>query len=170
MRLSRTSFLALTGLLAASVAWAQDAPRSDEAKKKPASQEAQEGTQAADADDQSKPLAFREDIVVTAQKRREAIADIPASVTVVTGQLLEQQRADNLQDLRPLVPGLSLTTTRPGVTRITLRGINTEGVASTVGVYFDDVPFGSSSGLANASIAAGDFDTFDLPRIGRAHV
>src|SRR5262249_3635827 len=35
----------------------------------------------------------------------------------------------------------------------------------TVGVYFDDVPFGSSSGLANAAISAGDFDTFDVARV-----
>ena len=103
-------------------------------------------------EDPSKPLAFREEVVVTAQKRTEAIEDIPASVTVVGGQLLEQQRADDFQDLVPLVPGLSVTTTRPGATRITLRGINTDGVASTIGVYFDDVPFGSSSGLANAAI------------------
>src|SRR5690606_26990403 len=52
-----------------------------------------------------------------------------------------------------------------GVSRITLRGINTGGVASTVGVYVNDVPFGSSSGLANAAILSGDFDTFDLERI-----
>ena len=62
-------------------------------------------------------------------------------------------------------PGLSLTTTRPGVTRITLRGINTGGVASTIGVYFDDVPFGSSTGLANGAIVSGDFDTFDIARV-----
>src|SRR6185436_14855036 len=52
-----------------------------------------------------------------------------------------------------------------GSSRITLRGINTGGVASTVGVYVDDVPFGSSSGLANAAVLSGDFDTFDLARI-----
>ncbi len=46
-----------------------------------------------------------------------------------------------------------------------MRGINTGGVASTVGVYVDDVPFGSSSGLANGSILSGDFDTFDVERI-----
>ena len=34
----------------------------------------------------------------------------PASVTVVGGQQLEQQRADDFQDLVPLVPGLSVTT------------------------------------------------------------
>jgi iron complex outermembrane receptor protein len=78
---------------------------------------------------------------------------------------MEQQRADDFQDLVPLVPGLSLTTDRPGVTRISLRGINTGGVASTVGVYFDDVPFGSSTGLANGAILSGDFDTFDVARV-----
>ena len=104
-------------------------------------------------------------MVVTAQKRTEAVQEVPASVTVVGGQLMEQQRADDFQDLVPLVPGLSTATGRPGVTRITLRGVNTGGVASTIGVYFDDVPFGSSSGLANAAILAGDFDTFDIARV-----
>ena len=46
-----------------------------------------------------------------------------------------------------------------------LRGINTGGSASTVGVYVDETPFGSSSGLANGAILAGDFDTFDVSRI-----
>jgi outer membrane receptor protein involved in Fe transport len=119
----------------------------------------------AEAPDPSKPLAFREEVEVTAQKRTESIADVPASVTVVGGPQMEQQRTDDFQDLVPLVPGLSVTTTRPGVTRITLRGVNTGGVASTVGIYFDDVPFGSSSGLANAAVVSGDFDTFDIARL-----
>jgi outer membrane receptor protein involved in Fe transport len=106
-----------------------------------------------------------EAIVVTAQKRVEALADVPQSVTVVGGDTLERQQANNLQDYLALVPGLSLTGETRGVSRITLRGINTGGVASTVGVYIDDVPFGSSSGLANGAILAGDFDTFDVARI-----
>jgi outer membrane receptor protein involved in Fe transport len=163
MRPSRTSVLALAGLLAAGAAWAQDTAPSDE--KKPASPETQDAAQPAEAADASKPLAFREDVEVTAQKRTEAISEIPASVTVVSGELLERERADDFQDLVPLVPGLSVATDRPGVTRITLRGINTNGVASTVGVYFDDVPFGSSTGLANGAVAAGDFDTFDVARV-----
>src|SRR4029453_9080601 len=99
MRPSRTSALALTCLLGASVARAQETPPSDEAKKKPATKEA---TQPAPPDDPSKPLGFREDVVVTAQKRTEAIAEIPASVTVVSGQLLEQQRVDDFKELVPL--------------------------------------------------------------------
>jgi outer membrane receptor protein involved in Fe transport len=156
MRASRTSVLGLSALFLCPLTGAQQAPQSqDEAKK----------TQSDPAQDDTKPPNFREEVVVTAQKRTEAVQDIPASVTVVGGQLLEQQRADDFQDLVPLVPGLSTESGRPGVTRITLRGVNTGGVASTVGVYFDDVPFGSSSGLANAAIVSGDFDTFDVARV-----
>ena len=162
MRLSTMTVLALAGGLAASPGWAQEGQKPAEAKQKPAETKP---TPPAEPGDPSKPATFREEVVVTAQKRQEAIADIPASVTVVTGQLLERQRADDFQSLVSLVPGLSLTTARPGASRITLRGTNTGGVASTVGVYLDDVPFGSSSGLANGAIAAGDFDTFDLARV-----
>ena len=105
------------------------------------------------------------EVIVTAQKRTEALADIPMSVSVLPGESLERQQADNFQDLVSMIPGLSLTSNTSGITRITLRGINTGGVASTVGVYVNDVPFGSSSGLANAAILSGDFDTFDLARI-----
>lgn len=106
-----------------------------------------------------------EEIVVTAQKRNQALADIPMSVTVLGGEQLERQQADNFQDLVALIPGLSINSSTRGVTRITLRGLNTGGVASTVGVYVGDVPFGSSSGLANGAILSGDFDTFDLARV-----
>jgi outer membrane receptor protein involved in Fe transport len=163
MRPSITLGILALALGAAPLARAQQAPPPEETQQAPA--EARDTPPPADTEDTSKPLAFREEVVVTAQKRTESVADIPASVTVVGGQLLEQQHADDFQDLVPLVPGLSLTSDRPGSTRVTLRGVNTNGVASTVGVYFDDVPFGSSSGLANAAISSGDFDTFDIARV-----
>src|SRR5262245_48424581 len=105
------------------------------------------------------------EVVVTAQKRSETIEKIPMSVSVIGGETLERGQATNFQDLVALVPGLSINANTPGVSRITLRGTNTGGVASTVGVYVNDVPFGSSSGLANGSVLAGDFDTFDMQRI-----
>ncbi len=106
-----------------------------------------------------------EDIVVTAQKREETLIEIPQSISVVSGDRLERQQATSFQDYIALVPGLSLEGDTPGVNRISLRGINTGGVASTVGVYLDEVPFGSSSGLANGAILSGDFDTFDVARL-----
>jgi iron complex outermembrane receptor protein len=152
MRGFGTSVLALTALLAVPAAWAQETAASQTKDEEPAG-------------DESKPPNFREEVVVTAQKRTEAVQEIPASVTVIGGQLMEQQRADDFQDLVSMVPGLSTATGRPGVTRITLRGVNTGGVASTIGVYLDEVPFGSSTGLANGAILSGDFDTFDIARV-----
>jgi outer membrane receptor protein involved in Fe transport len=110
-------------------------------------------------------LPYSELVVVTAQKRPETLVEVPASVAVLGGDTLEQHRVEDLEDLAPLVSGLTVTTAEPGTTRLTLRGVNTGGVASTVGVYSDDVPFGSSSGLANAAILAGNFDTFDVARV-----
>lgn len=106
-----------------------------------------------------------DEIIITAQKRNEKILDIPQSVTVVGGETLERQHAVTFQDYVNQVPGLSLEQTQPGVTRLVLRGVNTGGVSSTVAVYVDETPFGSSTGLVNGAILAGDFDTFDVARI-----
>ena len=105
------------------------------------------------------------EIVVTAQKREEAILDIPQSVTVVSGDTLERQQATNFEDYAALIPGLSFNQSNPGNTTIVLRGVNTGGVSPIVAVYLDETPFGSSSGLVNGSILAGDFDTFDVARL-----
>ena len=109
--------------------------------------------------------AVPDEIVVTAQKRTQVLIDVPQSVTVVGGETLERQQANTFQDYLKLVPGLQLDQSTPGMGRLVLRGINTGGVASTVAVYVDETPFGSSSGLVNGAILAGDFDTFDVARI-----
>ena len=106
-----------------------------------------------------------EEVIVTAQKRSEALIDVPQSVSVVDGGSLERAQATNFQDYLKLVPGLQLTQTTPGQGRLVMRGINTGGVASTVAVYVDETPFGSSSGLVNGAILAADFDPFDMQRI-----
>jgi len=104
-------------------------------------------------------------IVVTAQKVAQSLVDVPLSISVVGGSDLERVQASNIQDYVKLVPGLQLTQSTPGFGRLVLRGINTGGVASTVGVYVDETTFGSSSGLANGAILAADFDTFDIARV-----
>ncbi|MFL6617725.1 MAG: TonB-dependent receptor [Povalibacter sp.] len=105
------------------------------------------------------------EIIVTAQKRTEALIDVPLSISVVDGGALERQQASNFQDYLKLVPGLQLDQSTPGNGRLIMRGVNTGGVGSAVAVYVDETPFGSSSGLVNAAVLAGDFDTFDLQHI-----
>lgn len=106
-----------------------------------------------------------EDIIVTAQKREQLLIDVPQSISVVGGPALEEQHANSFSEYLKLVPGLQLSQSTPGQGRLLLRGINTGGVASTVSVYVDETPFGSSSGLVNGAILAGDFDTFDVARV-----
>jgi len=106
-----------------------------------------------------------DEIVITATKRDATVAEIPMSVSILGGDAMERQRILSFQDMVPLVPGLSLAGAEAGLNRITLRGLNTSGVASTVGVYLGEVPFGSSTGLANGAILSGDFDTFDMTRV-----
>lgn len=105
------------------------------------------------------------EIIVTAQKRTEALIDVPLSISVVDGGALERQHAANFEDYLKLVPGLQLNQDTPGSGRLVMRGINTGGIASTVAVYVDETPFGSSSGLVNGAVLAGDFDPFDMQRI-----
>ena len=106
-----------------------------------------------------------DEIVVTAEKRDQTLREVPQSISVLPQAVLERQQAASFQDYLALVPGLSIQQPTPGNARLVLRGVNTGGVSATVGVYVDDVPFGSSSGLVNGSGLAADLDTFDVARI-----
>ena len=104
-------------------------------------------------------------IVVTAEKREEALVNVPMSVTALGGNELDAMQDRDFADYAALVPGLSLNSGQTGLTRLTLRGENAGGVGSTVAVYVDESPFGSSTALLNGSIDTGDFDTWDMQRI-----
>jgi len=106
-----------------------------------------------------------QELVVTAEKRDEKLINVPMSVTALPGEALDKLQARSFADYAALVPGLALTPDQPGISRLTLRGLNTGGVASTVSVYVDESPFGSSSGLVDAATYAADFDTFDVQRV-----
>jgi len=115
---------------------------------------------------QEKPdVTNLDEVIVTAQKFSQSVVDVPMSISVLGADDLERTQSLNLQDYVKLVPGLQLTQATPGFGRLVLRGINTNGAASAVGVYVDETPFGSSSGLANGAVIAGDFDTFDVARV-----
>lgn len=106
-----------------------------------------------------------EDIIVTAQKREQRLIEVPQSISVVSGDALEQRQATSFADYVGLVPGLSIQQGNPGNTRVVLRGINTGSASPTVAIYVDDTPFGSSTSQTNGAGLAGDFDTFDIERV-----
>jgi iron complex outermembrane recepter protein len=106
-----------------------------------------------------------ETVTVTAQKREESLQNVPMAVTALAGSTLENLQARDFADYAAMVPGLSLASGQAGLTRLTLRGENSGGVGSTVGVYIDESPYGSSTALLNGSINTGDFETWDMQRI-----
>jgi iron complex outermembrane recepter protein len=106
-----------------------------------------------------------QEIVVTAQKREEKLHDVPMGITAVTNDELSKLRVTDFTDLQALVPALSVQQVQPGFSRITLRGENVGGIGSTVTVYVDDTPVGSSNALADGAVITGDFDTWDLQRV-----
>uniref|UniRef100_UPI00257BA214 TonB-dependent receptor n=1 Tax=Marinimicrobium sp. UBA4209 TaxID=1946810 RepID=UPI00257BA214 len=106
-----------------------------------------------------------EEILVTAQKREQTLAQIPQSISVLGGDKLEQQQATSFVDYAAQVPGLSLEQSNPGQTRVILRGVNTGGASPTASIYVDETPFSPSTGQSNGAVLAGDIDTFDIERV-----
>lgn len=106
-----------------------------------------------------------EEIIVTAQKREERLIDVPQSMSVLSGDDLSKLGATQFRDIANTVPGLSFTTSGAGSTAVALRGVTNGNVSPTVGIYVDDVPYGSTSAFAHSYRLAFDVGLFDLDRV-----
>jgi iron complex outermembrane receptor protein len=105
------------------------------------------------------------EVVVTAEKRTERLMDVPQSVSVVSGQQLQQMQATSMLDWAGYVPGLTVAQVgAPGLSFIALDGIPPIGAASEVGVYVDETPIGSSSSFQGANGFSMDMLPYDLDR------
>jgi outer membrane receptor protein involved in Fe transport len=107
-----------------------------------------------------------EEVVVTAQKREERLIDVPQSVSVLSAADIARTGATQFRDFANTIPGLSFTTLGPGSTTIALRGVTTgSNPGATVGIYVDEVPYGTSSNFALATDFSLDVGLFDLDRV-----
>lgn len=107
------------------------------------------------------------EIVVTATRRVERLIDVPQSITAVTSDDLARLNATQLRDYADTIPAMTVSSNGgAGRNQITLRGVTSGAdVASTVGVYVDDVPYGGSTVFSiNAGVSL-DAGLFDLERI-----
>ncbi len=69
--------------------------------------------------------AVLEEIVVTAQKREQSLADVPISINVVGGEKLDRLSIATFEELEEHVPSLIISDS-PGNNQIYIRGIGTE--------------------------------------------
>lgn len=96
-------------------------------------------------------------ITVTASRRAESLQDTPLAVTAINPDELETGGLTKLREVIEFTPGVNFAGgATPISNTITMRGVAQSGRATTVGVYIDDVPIGSSN-----SFAAGPTIQFD---------
>ena len=103
-----------------------------------------------------------EEVVVTATKRAENVREIPASISAVSGDELEQRGAQDATDIAKLVPGVNVTSTGDSPQRVTIRGISADiGTSSTTGILFGNVSFTDTY----APVVALDPNPFDMASV-----
>ena len=84
------------------------------------------------------------EIIVTAQKRSEAISRVPMSITAASGTQLRAAGVANVGDLQKIVPGFRYTQSAYSTPIYSIRGIgfneSSLGAKPNVSVYVDQVP------------------------------
>ncbi|HVK80844.1 MAG TPA: TonB-dependent receptor [Verrucomicrobiae bacterium] len=110
-------------------------------------------------------VSVDDDIVVTARRREESVREVPASVSAVSGEQMEEIGAESFADYIQTVPGAFFNEYQAGRSHVVLRGIATssgnEQGQGTVGYYINDVPL-TEPGW---TIVVPDVDTFDVERV-----
>src|SRR5690606_39412242 len=104
-------------------------------------------------------------VIVTAAKREQSVREVPASVSAITQQQLQDQGAQSLADYVQKTPGVVFNSYQPGVSHVVVRGISTSAGnpqgQPTTGYFLNDVPLIEPGW----TIAIPDIDAFDLNRV-----
>jgi len=105
-----------------------------------------------------------QEVVVTAQFRRQSAQTAPLAITAVSAQQLDERSVTDITDLNAIAPSVNITggtTTNGPVAQIFIRGIGQSdghpGLEPGVGLYVDDVYHGLMLGS--------EMDLTDLDRI-----
>ena len=107
-------------------------------------------------------------VEVTANRRREPAREVPMQVNALSAQELQRKGDQSLSDYLTKEPGVSLVSgiAGGGSEQISMRGVTTgNDIGPTVGVYVDDVPFGSSTVYGGGASFALDMGLLDLNHI-----
>ena len=123
------------------------------------------------ADPQTTPAASSRDtmevVTVTATRRREPIRDVPLRVETLGAEALERSGAASLTDYVGSLPGVHVSSDGgPGRGQVNIRGVSVGSMsAPTVGIYVDEVAFGSSTSFVGEAVSALDLSLLDLHHV-----
>ena len=109
------------------------------------------------------PARLTEAVVVTARRVEEVAQEVPIPVSVVSGDLVANAGAFNVNRLKELIPTVQFYSTNPRNSAINIRGLGApfgltnDGIEPGVGLYID--------GVFYARPAAATLDFLDVERI-----
>ncbi len=106
-----------------------------------------------DADSES---VYLEEIIVTAQRRAERITDVPISITAFGQEEADRRGVTGIADVARITPNLSLANFGNTISRVSIRGVDSDAGAGTTGIYINDVP------IQVRQIGFNAFDVFPL--------
>ena len=126
----------------------------------PGAAQAQDSAPAAEASG----ITFNE-IVVTANRREEAIQDVPVAITAMSSETLREQSISSAQDLLGMVPSVTIGAngTQRSAETVTIRGQG-QTYFAPVGVvnYFAEVPLIQGTVIGNQGAPGSFFDVESL--------
>ena len=106
-------------------------------------------------------LNHLQEVVVTSQHSSQHLLDVPAAITVVSANSLENSNVNSFEQLAGFVPGLNILVQNPNRPNLVIRGLTSDEVSPTaqprVSVYFDQAP------ISRASMAVTEI--YDMERI-----
>lgn len=116
-------------------------------------------------DDGLQETTALEEIIVTAQKREQALQTIPISIKALNDEVLQAIGADSLDEVVRLVPSLSMTDLSRGGNNVQIRGLGSNVAnVGTVAIYNDGI---ISTGRIQSSgtFAEQDPALYDVERV-----
>lgn len=107
---------------------------------------------------QSDPIEI---ITVTAQKRIQPLQDVPLSISVLSGELLDELNIRDLTALAEITPGIVIQEQAPGLQGYVIRGITSDASTAQssprVSVFFNGADVSRSR--------SSDFSLFDIEQV-----
>jgi len=108
-----------------------------------------------------------EELVVTAQKTRQTLREVPASVSAISGEKLAEANVLLPNDVNNYVPNLTMKVS-PYLSEVRIRGYGTTisnlGAESSVGTVIDGVYYGRSTFLSTMLYDVGQFEVIRGPQ------
>jgi len=106
-----------------------------------------------------------EEVIVTAEKTKSTVQDVPISLSALSGADLEKGGITTIQEIAREVPSVSVRYASPGLTEYEARGLASNGgAAPTVGFYLDEIPL-SPPALSQSGKVVIDPNLYDINRV-----